>query len=181
MKKQASKLDDFVDKLDQWFGVEKITFADAACRLRELGCDISIAGLSKWWGKRETELMQAQMLARITSGAQKCREIESEFSKNPAPEVKTLISLLQVVILHLSTTGKDDPKTLVMIEKMLKPVLKFYDMTDKHSMVSLAEQKYRDQVAEKKAAIERELNQSRSTGGISAETLEKIQKELKLL
>ena len=42
-------------------------------------------------------------------------------------------------------------------------------------------EKYRDQVAERKAAIEAELGKAKTTGGITPETLSKIEAELKLL
>jgi hypothetical protein len=47
--------------------------------------------------------------------------------------------------------------------------------------LELAESKYRDEVQERKRAIESELNRARADGGISEGTLEKIERELKLL
>jgi hypothetical protein len=46
--------------------------------------------------------------------------------------------------------------------------------TEKRRELELAESKYRDQVAERKAAMERELASAKSSGGITAETLEKL-------
>jgi len=41
--------------------------------------------------------------------------------------------------------------------------------------------RYRDQVAERKRAIESEIGKARDKGGVTAETLERIERELKLL
>ncbi len=51
----------------------------------------------------------------------------------------------------------------------------------RRAQVELAWQKYRDQVAERKAALEREVKAAQADGGLSPETLEKIERELNLL
>jgi hypothetical protein len=51
----------------------------------------------------------------------------------------------------------------------------------KKGKLELDWQKYRDQVEERRAAMERTLQAAKSSGGLTPETLEKIERELKLL
>ena len=68
-KHYGSKLDSFADQLDHWFGVEKITLAQAVERLRELGCTVSVSAVSCWREARQRRQMQERLLGEITSGA----------------------------------------------------------------------------------------------------------------
>ena len=104
MKKHyPSKLDPFADQLDHWFDVENMTLAQAADRLRELGCDVTVANLSHWCRVRRQQQCQEQLLHDISSGAQQCEQVEKEFAENAAPDVETLLKLHRVLILQLST------------------------------------------------------------------------------
>jgi hypothetical protein len=181
MKDRPSKLDAFAEQLEQWFELEHMTLAEAGARLHDAGCDVSLSRLSKWWMRRQGELIQDRILERIATGAQQCQEVEKQLAETPAPELDTLIKLHRVLIFRLSTEANANPELLELVDRLMKPVLGYYKLEDKRRETSLAERKYRDAVAEKKAVIERELERAKTTGGISAETLTKIEAELKLL
>jgi hypothetical protein len=69
-----------------------------------------------------------------------------------------------------SALEKQDPKSWSMIQQVA--------IRKAHSQLEFA--KYHDNVEARKAAIQRELDAAKNTGGISPETLKKIERELNL-
>src|ERR1700739_4658108 len=113
MKKHyPSKLDPFAEQLDHWFGVENMTLAQAADRLRELGCNVTVANLSHWCRVRRQQQWQEQLLHEISSGAQQCEQVEKEFAEAAAPDMETLLKLHRVLLLQLSTQASADPQLI---------------------------------------------------------------------
>lgn len=180
MKEKPSKLDQYAERLDEWFGIEKRTLAQVQEQLQLDGCAVSLSRLSAWWQRRQSMRQEEMLLAQITNGARQCKEVEAQFAGNPAPEMETLIKLHRVLILKLSTQAAADPEALELVGRLMKPTMEFAKLQEKRRELELQEQKYRDQVAERKAAIEAEIGKAK-TGGITAETIERIEKELKLL
>jgi len=120
-----------------------------------------------------------QLLDQIAQAARHCQEIEREFGKSPPPELETLIKLHRVIILQLST--QTDSRAARLVTALMKPVMDWARLQEHRKERELAEAKYRDLVAAQKAALERELNAAKTAGGLSPETLEKIERELKLM
>ena len=180
MKARASKLDGYADRLQEWFVAGK-TLADAQVLLAQEGCQVSLSRLSEWWESRQTSLRQEQLLQQIASGANQCREVEAQFAKHPAPELETIIRLHRVLAMQFATAGASNPEMIEMSERATKMALEFAKLNEKRAERELTEQKYRDQVAERRRTIEAELGKARNSGGVTAETLSKIEAELKLL
>jgi hypothetical protein len=179
MKQRASKLDQYAERLDELFMQGQPLKAGQEA-LAALGVKVSLSRLSDWWSARQTQRLQDRLMVQITSGARQCQEVEQAFGKNPAPELETIIKLHRVLALQLATTAAADPAMIELAERATKMAMEFAKIQDRRRELELSEQKYRDQVAERKAAIERELNTARSQGGLSTETIEKIERELKL-
>jgi hypothetical protein len=180
-KALPSKLDAHADVLAQWFGEEKLSLAEARKRLAALGCEVSASRLSDWWSRRQGEDNFRHLLEGIGSGARAQKEFEAALDANPAPELRRLIELHRRFIFTLSTQRQLDKETIEAVATLMRPVVDFAKLEEKRKERELSEQKYRDLVNEKRAAIERELNSAKTSGGITPETLEKIERELKLL
>jgi hypothetical protein len=181
MKSKPSKLDVFADRLDQWFGIEKKTLAEVQEQLQLDGCRVSLSRLSDWWSGRQSQLQGEALLKQIASGARQCKEVEQEFAKNPAPALETIIKLQRVLIMKLSVQANADPQLVELVARLTKPTMEFAKLQEKRREMELNEAKYRDQVADRKRAMEAELGKAKVSGGITPETLEKIERELKLL
>ena len=152
-KEQESKLDAFVERLDQWFGVEKKTLAWVQKQLHLDGCDVSTGRLSEWWSERQSVLAARAMLAQIATGAKQSKEIEAAFAKNPAPELETLIKLQRVIVLQLSTQGAANPDMVKLADQLTNTVISFVSGRTKAEFkereLRLAEDKFQLEFCEK--------------------------------
>src|ERR1043166_284944 len=113
------------------------------------------------------------LLAQIAEGARHCKAIEAEFGKNPPPELETLIKVHRVMVLQLSSQKETDRETIGLVTALMRPVMEWARLQEKRKERELAEEKYRAQAEAQKAA--------KSEGGLSPETLEKIERELRLM
>ena len=145
-KQQKSKLDQFTERLDVWFGVEKQTIPWVQEQLRLDGCSVSSGRLSEWWKAREKVLQRQKILSDITSGAEHCREIDSAFAKNPAPHLETVIKVFKVLIMQLATKGTADPEMLQLANSLTITVCGFIAGQTKASFkereLTIEEQKF---------------------------------------
>src|SRR3989442_1123746 len=114
-KRKQSKLEEHVEQLDEWFGAEEITLAEARKRLGKLGCSVSLARLSEWRRARQWRRLRQQLLEQIAAGARHCEEVEREFGQNPPPELETLIKLHRVIILQLSAQTDAKPEAARLV------------------------------------------------------------------
>ena len=124
---------------------------------------------------------QEKFLDRITRGAQTMRTIEESFRDNPDPHIEALLRNFRLIIAELTVQGDIDPEKIKLIPVLMSPVMEYARLTEKRREIELAENKYRDHVAAQKAALEREIGAAKVAGGLTPETLEKIERELKLL
>lgn len=180
MKQKPSKLDGYAERLDEWFS-GGMTLDQAKEQLRLDGCSVSRSRLGEWWSARLQGKQEDALLRQIATGARQHQDVLQEFAKHPAPELETIIKLHRVLILKLSTQANADPDMLELLGRLMKPTMEFAKLQEKRRELELLEQKYRDLVAERKAAIEAEIGKARTKGGVTAETLEKIEAELRLL
>ena len=180
-KRNQSKLEHHAEQLDEWFGQDASTLAEARARLGKLGCPVTPARLSEWRRAREWKRTREQLLNQIAEGARHCAEVEREFGKNPPPELETLIKLHRVMVLQFSSQKDAKRETIGLVTALMRPVMDWARLQEKRKDRELAEQKHRDQVEAQNAASARELETAKSEGGLSPETLEKIERELKLM
>jgi hypothetical protein len=86
-----------------------------------------------------------------------------------------------VLILQLSAQTEFRPETVRQVTALMKPVMDWAKLQEQVKARELAETKYRDQVAAQKAALERQVHAAKNEGGLSPETLAKIERELNLM
>lgn len=130
-KAKKSKLDQFAERLDDWFGVEKKTILEVQAQLKLDGCLVSTGRLSEWWQLRQQFKMQKALLAQIATGARHIKEVEKQFDKNAAPELQTLMNLHRTLVFKLSTAGNVDPEFLKLADQMTRTVMEFYSAQTK--------------------------------------------------
>ena len=176
-----SNLEEHADQLEEWFEAEQISLTEARKRLAGLGCEVGRAKLGRWWAARKAGREAELLLDMIARGARQCRELERELGKTAAPELELLIQLHRALILKLTTEANAAPALLSAVADLMKPVMDWARLEEKQRLRRFAEKKYRNQVAAQKAAIEREIRAAKATGGISPETLERVERELRLL
>ena len=129
---------------------------------------------------RARQALQQKLLNQISRGAALCREIERSLAGNPAPELETLIKLFRVIILKLSIEANAAPDLLKLVNDLMKPVLDWARLEEKRKGREFAEHKYQEQSAAQQAAHEKAKNDASGENALSPETLEKIERELKL-
>jgi hypothetical protein len=125
--------------------------------------------------------VQEELLAQITHGGRLCLEIEKQFGENPAPELETLIKLYRVLILKFSLEAQVAPELFRLVTDLMKPVMEWARLQEKRRERELAEQKYRDQAEAQKASQAKEQQARSGEAALTSETIEKIQRELKLM
>ena len=128
----------------------------------------------------DQQARQAKLLDQISRGAALCREIEAKLARNPAPELETLIKLCRVLILKLSLEVNQAPRLLKLVNDLMKPVLDWARLEEKRKEREFAEHKYHEQTAAERAAREKARSEAGGEKALSPETLEKIERELKL-
>lgn len=184
MKSKPSKLDQFAEKLDEW-ELKKFTLDQIAGELHELGCDVSCSRLSNYLASRREQRLQEHLFTTIATGGRMQKELAAAYAKNPAPEIQQLIEVSKTLIMSLQVQGAANPEWLKLANAMQQTVLNYLSGETRAKLearkIELSESKYRDQVAERKRSMQETLDKAKTTGGISEETLEKIERELKLL
>lgn len=124
MKERPSKLDAHAELLTEWFGVEKVTLAEARERLEsQHGCSVSVNRLSLWWAHQQQVRMQDKLLSDIATGARFNRQLERQLDANPPPELQTLMQLVKTLIAQLAVSGQSDPDTLRLVGSLTSLVL----------------------------------------------------------
>jgi hypothetical protein len=125
---------------------------------------------------REERQRQEQLLERIASAAERCAELERQLRKHPAPELETLIKLHRVLIFKFSLEAEVAPELLGLVRDLMKPVMEWAQLEEKRKQRKFAERRHRERTRAEKAAREGQ----NAGGGLRPETLERIQRELKL-
>lgn len=164
------------------------TLEELRAWLKGEGVTVALSTLADFVSQLLSQRERDQLLDRITSGASQVREVEERFKDNPAPELETVIKIYRVLILQLSTSGQTDPELLKLANRLTQTIMDFISGQTK---ARLEEQKLaiadrRTKLLEKKAdAYDRAqaaLTEAKnSKGGITPETLTRIERELNLL
>jgi hypothetical protein len=184
MSPTRNKLDPFAERLVEW-RAEGLTLAKMREQLALDGCVVGISSISDYCLRLEREAQEKELFATIATGGRMNRELDAAFAKDPAPEIEQLIRVSKTLIMSLQVQGVANPKLLALANSMQETVLTYLSGRTKAELearkLELSESKYRDQVAERKRALQAEVDKAKSSGGITPETLEKIEAELKLL
>jgi hypothetical protein len=126
-------------------------------------------------GPEEAHRLEEELLERLAQGARLCQELESKLRQDPAPELETILKLHRVLVLRLSAEAQARPEMLSLVSALMKPLLDWARIEEKRKDRELAEQKYREQAAQRK-----EKEQSGPGEALTPATLEKIEHELNL-
>lgn len=124
------------------------------------------------------EVCQPQILARRRRAVSTAEERALEAKKNPGQFDLATMDAIRQRAYELAESPEASPKD---VKAILMLLLKARDQDRQERELELSLTKYRDQVAERKRAMEAEIGKAKAGGGITAETLEKIERELKLL
>jgi hypothetical protein len=181
MKARPSKLDDFADKLREWFtpkeqGGEALTLAQARNRLSELNCSVSVSRLGDWWEAKRAELLQEKMLADIASGAQFNRQLEKQLAANAPPELLTLMKLIKTLIAQLAVNGAADQDTLKLVGQLSSLVLE-HDKSRANYEIKKAELDLKERrvvLLEQKAALVDQAKQVVESKSSPAEQMQRL-------
>lgn len=142
MKRRASKLDGWEEKLTEWLGTERLRLADAQKRLAEQGCAVSLGRLSQWWEARQRERMRERLMGSIATGAKLNADLDAAFAKSPAPGMERIAELLKVLTLQLAVQGGTDPEMLGMVPALLRPVVDHMKVEQRDREIELAQEKF---------------------------------------
>jgi len=147
-KRRASKLDAHASDIAAWFESERVPLASAQARLLERGVKVSLGRLSAWWGQEQQDRMRERILERVSSGAQLSGELEAAFREHAAPQIETLIKLLKVLVMQASVDGGTDPKLLMLVPQLMRPVLEELKVRQRDRELGLAEQRFQRETCE---------------------------------
>jgi hypothetical protein len=181
----ASKLDPFAERLDHWFGTERQTLQYVQEQLAQDGCSVALDTLSRWWQRRQSQLAEDQLLAQITTGAALHKRVKEQFATDAPPELQTLIDLHRVLIMQFSTQAATSPKMLELADRSMRTVMDYFSGQTKAALerekLSLGSRRVKLLEEKSENALRLIAEAKKTTGGVTPETLEKIEKELKLL
>jgi hypothetical protein len=186
-KQKSSKLDQFAEALLE-MDSEKKTLAEMVTWLRDEGVAVSSGRLSEFLSSLRQQQLEQQLFGLIASGGRMNKELESAYKENPAPDLDRLITVTKSLVMSLQVKGAADPKLLNLANSMQQTVLSYVQGKTKAEIdlkkLSIADR--RTKLMEQKAAAydraQAALADAKTNkGGITAETLKKIESELRLL
>ncbi len=90
------------------------------------------------------------------------------------------MKLQRAILLKLSMAATTAPELLKLVVQLSKPVLDWAQIEERRKARRFAERKYREQSAAQQAARAKTANEATGEKALSPETLEKIERELKL-
>jgi hypothetical protein len=159
MKARKSILDAHAAKLADW-EAESLTLAQMCERLAEAGCKVSPSRVSDYLSRSRSDKMRADLLTQISTGAQQIKDVEEQFSRNPAPGLETLIKLNRVLILKLSTMGNADPSLIELATSLTKTAMDYEKLNVKREELELTREKFEHlkALAERAGETERALD-----------------------
>jgi hypothetical protein len=141
----------------------------------------SLDAFSRFWD----QVCSQALIAKRRRAAGMSSTVIDDVLQNPGKFDEANIALMKQRLFELLMNPRPCEKEL---KGLLSAFLKVRDQDGSEKarelaerQVKLAEQKYRDHVEERKRAIDKELAAATTSEGLSPETLEKIQKELRLL
>ena len=130
--------------------------------------------------KRRYRELQEKLLEQIAEGAGLCEALEQRFAGNPAPELDLLIKVCRLLVLKFSLEAETSPAVLRLLSDLIKPVMDWARLEEKRKEREFAEQKYREQTAAQRTADEKEKREASGENALKSETLQQIERELKL-
>ena len=128
---------------------------------------------------QDADPTEEALLAQLQRGAQYCQQIQQQLAQYAGPELDAIVKLHRMIILKLSTRAESQPELWDVLKDLMKPVMDWARLQEQQKDREFAERKHRDQMEAEKAAAN-PLGDPAATA-LTPETLEKIERELKLL
>ena len=187
MKTRPSKLDPHAEKIREWELANR-TLEQMAADLAALGCEVSLGRLSSYLARqrRERTLRESRtsLFGMIADGTKSNRELDKVFAENPAPELNRLVQVTKALVLDLKIQavqpdGTLDAQKIEIASSLFREITEVLKLDAKRKDQELDERKIA--VMEKKASAFDQVKAAVNQGGITPETLTKIERELKLL
>lgn len=122
------------------------------------------------------EEVEEFLLGRIADGGKLCREIERQFKQHLCPRLATLIKVHRNLVLSFCNEAGEMPGRVALISALMKPVMEWARLEEKRKQRRWNEQKHREEAAARQAAA----SQPAGPRALTPETLERIERELKL-
>lgn len=149
-KPRENKFTPHAEAILGWFATEpELRLVDAVTRLADLGVKATPGELSIFLRRHRDEDEREKMLYGVATGAEKCRELDEAFAKNPAPELSLLIKLLKNLILNLNLNPDTAPEHLELATNLMRPVIEFARIEQKQRDAELNLEKFRDSTRSK--------------------------------
>ena len=142
---------------------------------KEFGCALrSLSSYSVFW----REVCEPALLRRrskmVASAEARAEEVERQPGQFDKATLDAIAERAYALAISPQTPAKD-------VKAVMMLLLKARDQDLHERELGLALSKYQDLVAERKRVIEAEIGRARNSGGVTAETLSKIEAELQLL
>lgn len=176
-KAKPSKLDAHTERLTEWF-TDKKTLAWVRDQLDADGLQVSLSRLSEWWQCRQAQLRREAVSSMVDDYSEFIEAKLKAYDPNADPG-----KIRQFAIDELIKKGRateDDALTLDAARMQLAEVTA--KTRAKIEQAKIEQGARRIHLLEQKAANALALiEQAKTGGGLTPETLEKIERELKLL
>lgn len=140
---------------------------------KEFGIEVSLQALSRFW----QEVCAAQLVLRRKRAVETAEAVAQEAAQRPGQFDSATIDALKQKAFEICINPQASPED---VRALMSLVLKAQDQQMARERLQLDVQKYQERVAAAKSAIESELGKAKG-GGLTPETIEKIEQELKLL
>jgi len=141
---------------------------------KEFKVSVALSAFSSFWDRACVPVLLKRRYRAQTAADAIVEQATSGKSNMDAALINALKQKSLEILLKPDASAEE-------IAFVVSQALKVRDQDLKDRQTTLAESKYRDQVAASKAAIEKELGRAKRKGGLTPETMEAIERELKLL
>jgi hypothetical protein len=148
-KKIESKLDRYADALLEMESAKPPqTLADMQKWLAAEGVTVVQSTISRFLESLRSSRAQERLLELVTSGTERCTQVDEAFAENPAPELESLIKLFKTLIFDLTTKGAVQPEMLTLANNLTITVCGYLSGLTKAAFkereLTIEEQKFAD-------------------------------------
>lgn len=148
-KKIESKLDRYQEQLlEMESATPPKTLADMQQWLAQEGVVVVQSTIGRFLESLRSRRAQERVLGLVATGSQQCKELDSAFAKNPAPQLETLIKLFKTLIMQLTLKGAAAPELLSLANHLTMTVCEFISGQTKAAFkereLTLDERKYQE-------------------------------------
>lgn len=192
MSEQKTRSDSVVDGLpqnqreaiEQWIAEENLSYINCSKRCwQDFGVRVSKDSVRSYYLRRAQERTRDAMLQKIATSRKTANLVTDQFRRNPADTYQALLDMAGQIAFEKSMEGGEEldaetifnfTKLVIQGKKEARADLRLQMLQQK---LELEMQKYKDEVAERKKEIQIAIK----SGGLTPETLQKIEEAVSLL